>query len=237
MEVIILNDWFEWNGKRCTEYGIHVSEQPPFTVPNERITFTSVPGRPGSFATLEGDDVYDDMILTATCFITDAARLPEIAAWLRGNGTVTFANRQGGFYYARITNQISFDKILRGNPHRSFVVNFRCQPFFYHSNNAAVTVTTSGAFIKNPGTIYAEPILEIELTADAEVTMGGYLFELTGVTGKVKMDCAHMEVTKNYASQLTHMTGEFPRIPTTGAYVNWTGGVTSIKITPNWRSL
>lgn len=28
-----MNDWFEWNGKRCTEYGIHVLEQPPLTLP------------------------------------------------------------------------------------------------------------------------------------------------------------------------------------------------------------
>ena len=32
MEVKILNDWFEWNGVRCTQYGIHVSEQPPMTM-------------------------------------------------------------------------------------------------------------------------------------------------------------------------------------------------------------
>ena len=232
-----MNDWFEWNGKRCTEHGIHVSEQPPITLPNERATFTSVPGRPGTFTTLEGDDVYDDMILSATCFISDPSQIPAIAAWLRGNGTVTFANRQGGFYRARVTNQISFDKILRGNPHRSFVVNFRCQPFFYHEDAAGVTVTKSGTFIKNPGTVYAEPILEVTLTGDAEITMGGYLFELSGITGTVKVDCEHMEVTQNYASKVSCMTGDFPRIPTTGAYVNWTGGVSSIKVTPNWRSL
>lgn len=232
-----MNDWFEWNGKRCTEYGIHVSEQPPITIPNERATFTSIPGRPGSLTTLEGDDVYDDMILSATCFISDINRLPEIAAWLRGSGTVTFANRQGGFYRARVTNQIEFEKILRGNPHRSFVVNFRCQPFFYHASNAAINVTTSGTFVNNPGTVYAEPILEIRLTSDAEITLGGYLFELKGITGTVKVDCEYMEVTKNYESKTECMTGEFPRILPMGAYVNWTGGVTSIKITPNWRSL
>ena len=232
-----MNDWFEWNGKRCTEYGIHVSEQPPITLPNERATFTSVPGRPGTFTTLEGDDVYDDMILSTTCFISDPSQIPTIAAWLKGNGTVTFANRQGGFYRARVTNQISFDKILRGNPHRSFVVNFRCQPFFYHDEASAVTVTKSGTFIKNPGTVYAEPILEVTLTGDAEITLGGYLFELSGITGTVKVDCEQMEVTQNYASKVSCMTGDFPRIPTTGAYLNWTGGVSSIKVTPNWRSL
>ena len=122
-----MNDWFEWNGVRCTEYGIHVLEQPALTVPSERATFTDVPGRSGSLTTLEGEDVYDDMVLTASCLIADPNRIPEIAAWLRGSGKVSFANRQGGFYHARVVNQIPFEKILRGNPHRSFAINFRCK--------------------------------------------------------------------------------------------------------------
>ncbi len=90
-----------------------------------------LPGKPGSLTTLEGDDVYDDLTLTATCFIRDPALIPSIAAWLKGGGTVTFANRPGGFYHARVSNQIPFEKILRGNPHRSFAVNFRCSPPFW----------------------------------------------------------------------------------------------------------
>ena len=42
-----MNDWFEWNEVRCTEYGIHVLEQPVLTLPNERATFVDVPGRSG----------------------------------------------------------------------------------------------------------------------------------------------------------------------------------------------
>ena len=124
-----MNDWFEWNGVRCTQYGIHVSELPPPTIPSERVTYTNVPGRPGSLTTLEGEDVYEDVVLTAQCFLADPMKIPAIAAWLKGSGKVAFANRQGGFYHARVANQISFEKILRGNPHRSFAVNFRCKPF------------------------------------------------------------------------------------------------------------
>ena len=47
-EATDVNDWFEWNGVRCTQYGIHVSELPPPTIPSERATYTNVPGRPGS---------------------------------------------------------------------------------------------------------------------------------------------------------------------------------------------
>lgn len=232
-----MNDWFEWNGVKCTDYGIHVSEHPPITIPNERATFTAVPGRAGTLTTLEGDDVYDDMILSATCFIDDPAKIPAIAAWLRGSGTVTFANRQGGFYFARVTNQISFEKILRGNPHRTFVVNFRCQPFFYHSENTPILVDLPGAFIPGQGSVFAEPVLEIDLTGDAEITIGGTLFQLSGITGTVIVDCVQQEVHQDYRSCMTAMTGDFPRLLPIGSSVNWTGGVRSIKITPNWRSL
>ena len=115
-----MQDYFLWNGVDCRTYGIHVTEQPPITIPAERSTQTNVPGRPGSLTQLEGEDVYDDMILTATCFISDPAQIPAIAAWLKGSGTVTFANRTGGYYKARIVNQIPFEKVLRGNPHCTF---------------------------------------------------------------------------------------------------------------------
>ena len=39
---------------------------------------------------LEGDDVYDDMILTANCFVTSIDNYEDIAAYLKGSGKVTF---------------------------------------------------------------------------------------------------------------------------------------------------
>ena len=156
-----MTDYFIWNGVDCRTKGIHVSELPPITIPLERSKQTNVPGRPGSLTQLEGDDVYDDMILTATCFIADPAQIPAIAAWLKGKGTVTFANRIGGHYNARIANQIPFEKVLRGNPHCSFAVNFRCYPFWYQENVSDVTISTSGDTITNPGSVYSDPLITV----------------------------------------------------------------------------
>ena len=167
-----MNDWFEWNGVRCTQYGIHVSELPPPTIPSERVTYTNVPGRPGSLTTLEGEDVYEDVVLTAQCFLSDPTKIPAIAAWLKGSGKVAFADRQGGFYYARIANQISFEKILRGNPHRSFAVNFRSKPFWYQADVAPVTLTTSTSTIDNPGSVYSEPVITVYGTGDITLMVG-----------------------------------------------------------------
>jgi hypothetical protein len=87
-----MKDWFEWNGVRCTDHGIYVLEQPPPTIPKERVTYTDIPGRPGSLTTLEGDDVYEDVTLTAKCMVADPDVIPVLAGWLKGGGTVTFGD-------------------------------------------------------------------------------------------------------------------------------------------------
>lgn len=232
-----MTDYFIWNGVKSTEYGIHVSEHPPITIPAERQTTTNVPGKSGSFITLEGEDVYDDMTLTCNCWIDDPAKIPKIVQWLKGSGTLTFANRMGGYYYARVTNQIPFEVILKGNPHRSFSVNFRCKPFFYHDANEDITVTESGTFVAHQGTIFAEPVLQVSLAGDAEITFGGKLFELADATGTVTVDTPNQECYMDYESRNSCMSGDYPIIPLSGTYVNWTGGVEKIVITPNWRSL
>lgn len=236
MEVDSMNDWFLWKGQKCTEFGIHVSEQPPVTIPSERATFTNVPGRSGSLTTLEGDDVYDDLLLTATCFISDPSHIPEIAAWLRGSSTVTFANQQGGFYHARIVNQISFEKILRGNPHRSFAVNFRCKPFWYVNDVQPITLTTSGTFITNPGSVFSEPVITVYGSGEVTLMVGMTITELE-VSGSITLNTPLMEAYVGATSMNNAMYGDFPTLLPGQNAVSWTGNVTSVTIVPNWRNL
>ena len=229
-------DWFEWNGVRCTQYGIHVLEQPSITIPSERVTFTDVPGRSGSLTQMEGDDVYDDMVLTANCLIDDPSRIPEIAAWLRGSGTVTFANRQGGFYNARVVNQIPFEKILRGNPHRSFAINFRCKPFWYLSDVEPITLTTSGTFITNPGSVASEPVITVYGYGEITLMVGMTITELE-ITDKITLDTPLMEAYSGSTSMNSCMSGDFPSLLPGKNAVSWSGNVSRVEIQPNWRSL
>ena len=232
-----MSDWFEWNGVRCTEYGIHVLEHPLQTVPSERATFTDVPGRSGSLTTLEGDNVYDDMVLTASCLIADPNRIPEIAAWLKGSGTVTFANREGGFYYARVVNQIPFEKVLRGNPHRRFSVNFRCKPFFHLDDSSDTVIAHSGDFITNPGCVASEPIITITGNGDITLMVGMQMIELTDVDGRITIDSVLQEVYNDDGTCNEKMDGDFPVLQPGANAISWDGDVTRVVVSPNWRTL
>ena len=232
-----MNDWFSWNGKKCTEYGIHVLEQPPMTIPAERATFTNIPGRSGSLTTLEGDAVYDDLLLTAQSLLPDPAKIPAVTAWLKGGGKVTFANRPGGFYHARIVNQIPFEKVLRGNPHRSFSVNFRCKPFWYQENVPEITVTNSGTFITNPGSVYAEPVITVYGSGEITLMVGMSIVELDGITDSITLDTPLMEAYQGVTSMNSCMSGDFPTLLPGQNAISWTGNVTKVVIQPNWRYL
>jgi phage-related protein len=230
-------DWFEWNGARCTAYGVHVLEQPPLTAPSERVTFTDVPGRNGSLTTLQGDDIYDDLLLTAQCAISDPSKIPNLCAWLKGSGKVTFANRQGGFYFARIVNQISFEKILRGNPHRSFAVNFRCKPFWYADPVTPITLMVSGGTITNPGSVPSEPVITVYGSGEITLMVGLTIVEFEGVSGSITLDTPLMEAYSGITSMNGKMSGDFPILTSGMNAVSWSGSVTKIEVQPNWRYL
>ena len=232
-----MKDWFEWNDVRCTEYGIHVLEQPPLTLPNERATFVDVPGRSGSLTVLEGDAVYDDLVLTAQCMVENLERYEEIASYLRGSGHVTFANRPEGYYEARIVNQIPFEKILRGNPHRTFTVNFRCKPFWYAESAPAITVTQSSSFVTNPGNVYAEPVITVYGSGTITLMVGMSISDLSGIAGSITLDTPLMEAYSGVTSMNSAMSGEFPVLLPGANAISWTGNVSKVVIEPHWRYL
>ena len=164
-------------------------------------------------------------------------RYEEIAAFLKGSGRVTFANRPEGYYEARIVNQIPFEKILRGNPHRSFAVNFRCKPFWYAESVPTITVTKSGTFVTNPGNIYAEPKITVVGSGSITLMVALTIIELEGIAGNITLNSALQEAYSGTTSMNSAMSGEFPILYPGANAISWTGNVSKVVIEPRWRYL
>lgn len=124
-------NWFQFNGTLSTSLGVYVQAFPPITLPEERVKFEPIPGRSGSLTLLEGDDVYDDIVLSVSCYIRDDTSLDAITAWLRGAGSLVLGNAPTRYYKARCVNQVELAKVLRGRQYRTFAAVFRCAPYRY----------------------------------------------------------------------------------------------------------
>ena len=127
--------------------------------------------------------------------------------------------------------------MLRGNPHCTFAVNFRCYPFFYADAAADITVTTSGTVITNPGSGYSEPILTVTGSGDITLMVGMTIVELTDISGSIVIDSVLKEAYMGNDLINDHMSGDFPVLKPGANAISWTGTVTRVVIRPNWRFL
>ena len=204
--------------------------------PSERATYTNVPGRPGSLTTLEGEDVYEDVVLTAQCFLSDPTKIPAIAAWLKGSGKVRFANRRAGFYYARIANQISFEKILRGNPHRSFCRQFPLQAVLVSGECAGGDIDRFDQYNQQSRQRVFRAVITVYGTGDIHAHgrhdhcgTGRYFRSVTLIQNCWK------PIRRDGHDQ--RLSGEFPLLKPGMNAISWTGEVSKVEIQPRWRYL
>ena len=232
-----MNAWFEWKGEKSSDYGIRVLTQASIVRPQERVSRIAIPGMPGTLVYTEGEDIYDDMLLTVKCYIADASRLDDICGWLKGSGNLELSNRAGGYYKARVNNQVSFSKLLRTNPHMSFTVIFRCHPFWYYKNVSNITVQTSGSFVTNPGSVWSEPVLTVYGTGDADLMVGTKLITLTDIPSRITIDSVVKEAYKDSVLKNNLMSGEFPVLYPGANAISWDGNITKVVVQPNWRTL
>lgn len=232
-----MSAWFSFNGIKSTNYGIRVLRQPAIVRPLERTIRTVVPGRSGTLVSTQGEDIYDDILLEVACYLDNTDDIGRIGEWLKGNGKLEVSGRPGGHYLARVNNQISFEKLLRVNPHMSFSVIFRCFPFWYKDNMPDITVTSSGSTLTNPGSVYAEPIITVYGSGDITLMVGTTIVELTDVSDSVVLDSVLKEAYKGTTLMNDHMSGDFPVLKLGINAVSWTGTVTKVVIQPNWRYL
>ncbi len=235
-----MKDFITWKGINSRTIGITVTELPEIVLPEERVTFTDIPGLSGSLTQTEGTDVYKDITLAVKCYCLSPTpqSVQAISAYFRGSGRLELPGRPDGYYEARVINQIPFSKILRGNAPRTFTVNFRCKPFLRLYDGETEHEVTSGSFLLHPTGIQAKPLITVTGSGDITLLVGTRIIQLTGIENGITLDSELQEAYYGNELKNTQMTGEFPVLGAGNTAVSWTGGsVTSVSVTPRWVSL
>ena len=232
--------FFIWNGIDCRSMGIHLSGPAPIVRPEERVKHVQIPGRAGDLTQLEGEEVYNSYIQTATIHVKGGYRVREVHNWLKGEGYVTFSGEPDRRQKARIIGAITLNKASRNLDIYVGEVQFYCQPLKELLRPETVTISSSGATVRNNGDVASRPRITVNATdAGQVITIGGFTVDLTGMadTGCI-IDCDAQAVT-NYAGavDLTHKcTGDFPMLAAGDNTVTFTN-VSSLVIDKRERYL
>ena len=151
-----------------------------------------------------------------------------------GKNEIVFGYQPDSLFYAEYISA----SYHRNGPHAyTLDVKLMMQPFRYPKNVAPVVLTNAGT-IENIGTVYSEPIIEIEGNGDVSLTIGRKTMHLT-ISNKATIDCRQGKQNIFNASGAVQNTlrkrGGFFEIPVGSNGVTFTGDVRKVTIRPNWR--
>ncbi|WP_459480238.1 phage tail protein [Clostridium saccharoperbutylacetonicum] len=219
---------FIWNGISSDDMGVKVISLPPVSLSAENTKEITIEGRDGFLTEFKGYSGETKKV-EADYFGDDPY---SICSWLRGNGEVTFSNEEGFYYKARISNQIPLEQIIK-NQMYNFLIQFRCQPFKYFiSGRNKNIINSNGTILNNFGNHKALPIITIYGSGNITININGRAFILSNLYDSITI-ASEIEEVLDGKGKL--MEGDFPYFDPGKNIISWSGNVTKIEVTPNWR--
>ena len=190
-------------------------------------------GLNGSYRVLDGS--YESYERTVSFYVPKLVDISTIVDKFQPKeNVIEFGYQLGSYFYA----DFSGATYNRNGMHAWKIdVKLIMHPFRYQKGVEPVVLTASGT-VNNPGTIYSEPIIEIEGDGDISLTIGRKTMYLA-IKTKSTIDCRQGKQNIYNATGAVQNTlrkrGGFLEIPTGKVGVSFTGNVRKITIRPNWR--
>lgn len=214
--------------------GVAVAKMPSHKKASMRFTEYYVKGRDGALHVDEGLSNFD---ITATLVLINASAATRqiVNAWADGTGKLVLSDNTTKAYKATVKEEIKWSR-LKANAgyYDTAEITFNCQPCMYEAEDTVIELTQS-AFITNPGSAVAYPLLKIEASGDASIIVGGEEITIDDMTTGVPVyiDCENGYVYTETGA--TTMHGDIPVIPLGESAVDVGPNVTKLTITPHWR--
>jgi len=223
--------YFIFNNISSIDMPIMINELPSITKPTRDMNKIVIPGRDGYLT--EDLETHQGTIKSCECTILDIAEVDQVLSWLDGSGEVIFSNQPDRKYQACIINQIPFTRFMR-NKWYKFIIIFDCQPFAKMLENPLITFTTAGT-IYNGGTHKSKPAITVFGNGTIDLIINDSAIHLTNVVDYVTIDSDLLDCYKDAVLKNSDMSGDFPELAVGENVISWTGTVTKIDISPNWR--
>ena len=237
-----------WLGGSCSrDYGIILASPPPKIFAERDVEKTSVAGRSGDL--IRDNGRYKNIQIPYKCTLIpnawesyrDAAeRAVQILAPTAGYQRLTNVYEPWCYQMARISAGISIESLVEQAG--AFEIQFDCKPQRYlFSGEIPITFTAPGELYNDYSP--ALPLIKVIGAGDSTLTIGGILVQIYGQTEPIFLDCdlqnAYRETAEGIKENRNNQISApvFPVLHPGTNVVTWTGGITSLEITPRWWTI
>lgn len=190
---------------------------------------------------VEMEDAWESYDQPFSLFVGDGTEnsiqdiLNEVARVLYKDGWQILQDDYEPDYYRYAYYEGPFDIENRRTRVGKFDIEFKCRAErFLVSGNIPVGIE-SGDAIFNPTGYKAKPLIHIEGSGSGTLTVNGTTMAFTGITDYLNIDCDEQNVYRlPIENRNNNMTGEFPVLDPGDNIVSFTGGISTVTITPKW---
>lgn len=237
----MIRDNFFYDGKSCMDYGIIWTGARTEDAPERDLEFVSVPGRSGDL--IRDNGRYSNVTVRYSCAIVRKyrARYDALRAHLFAAPTY---RRLEDTMHPNVFRLAAFQGPIEpdSTPHGwagTFDVQFNCKPHRYLKSGEFPMQLESGQVMLNSWD-ESLPLIQITGSGSGVLTVGGVTVTIDSMDGSLTLDAE----TQNAYSGLENKNGtiriaggEFPTLPAGETRIAWSGGVTTVEITPRWRAI
>lgn len=230
--------WFD--GHCCEEFGIVCSGSSTFAAPERDVTVVDIPGRNGTLTIDNGR--YKNITVSYPAFVPRdfPARAASIRAWLLGpTGYQRLEDeyQPDCYHLARFVGPLEFETGFL-NRAASMSLAFDCMPQRWLKSGEYAQPIANGQTLYNPTGFEALPLIEVELTGEAALQVGGITVQFAGYTGPLVLDCDLQDAYAGTSNLNRYVTAaQFPVLPAGKTEISWSGGISGVRLTPNWWTL
>lgn len=226
-----MTDFVVLNGMDTREIGVFCTSLPPIQIAQERVNKIPVLARSGYLHISE--DSFESIIKTVG-FFYQGDNPAMVAEFFRNAKTIIFSNEPDRLYLCELSGSSELENTIFD--WHEFKINFECNPEKRESNPQNIA-GISGMTLFNPGNRKAYPTFKISGAGTIVLTVGDQVVTLTNVSGTTVVDGDLKECYRSTgASRNNFMFGTWPVIqPSETVSISWTGSITAVEISPNWR--
>ena len=218
----------------------HVASAPHNIRPVRKMSVVQIAGSNREIVDME--DAWECYDQPYSMFVGDGSEdsiqeaLNDVARVLYKNGWQVLLDDYEPDYYRLAYYQGGFDAENRYTRLGKFDISFRCRPERYLiAGNYDISVS-SGETITNPTAYAAKPLIRIAGSGSGTLTVAGTVMSFTGITDYLYIDCDTMDVYRQATENRNNlMTGSFPVLPSGNSIITFSGGITSVTISPRFH--
>ena len=232
-----------WAGTSNKDVGMIIEHYPSIILPNRSQDIQKVPGRNGDIVLTNGSFENYEQSYSAFLDAKNIGKLeqvmPKVVDWLLGHEGY---QRLEDSYFPDVYRMAYYsggsEFISLFNEYGEGTLTFNCAPEKYYKTGEWPITMSKNQVLMNPSSFTANPLILVNGSGSGTLTFNGSNVTITNIGTSVTIDVKLHKAYNGTTNRNNTINGMYENLRLEkSTTITWSGGITSVDITPRWWTI